>query len=42
MAAEEIQDVIERTKALDTALGAIEDELDDSAPRTPGRVPELS
>ena len=42
VATEEIQDVIERTKTLDTALGAIEDELDDSAPWTPGRVPELS
>ncbi|MHA1543736.1 MAG: hypothetical protein ACTSU8_01220, partial [Alphaproteobacteria bacterium] len=37
----EVQIAIDQSKALDAALGAIESELDDSAPWTPGRVPQL-
>lgn len=42
VATTEIQDVIARAKALDADLSALEGEIADSAPFTPGRVPELN
>jgi len=41
IATAEIRGVIERARALDAAIGALEAEINDSAPWTPGQVPEI-